>query len=309
MWYQKIKAGSGKGAFQVSIDGVLNLNKPAGITSRDVVNAVQRLTGRKTRVGHAGTLDPLARGVLVVPVGAATRLIEYVQQMPKTYRAEFLLGCHSDTEDTDGEVTQVDSPRIPSEEAIRTALPQFTGKILQRPPTYSALRVAGKRAYDLARRGHSVDLKPREIEVYRLVLDSYDYPKMALTIQCGSGTYVRSLGRDLAEALGTAAVMSALQRTAIGSFRVEDAVAPDSLAPDNWSDFLLPPVAAVSHLPKLTLDEEAVRRIQNGLTIPRPSGIDPKAEVVAVDQNGQLIGIITGRGPDQLKTKRNFPTQ
>lgn len=309
MWYLKTKAGSGKGAFQVTIDGVLNLNKPAGITSRDVVNAVQRLTGRTTRVGHAGTLDPLARGVLVAPVGAATRLIEYVQQMPKTYRAEFLLGCHSDTEDTDGEVIQVDSPPIPGEEAIRTALPQFTGKILQRPPAYSALRVAGKRAYDLARKGQSVDLKPREIQIYRLVLDGYDYPKMALTIQCGSGTYVRSLGRDLAEALGTSAVMSALERTAIGSFRVEDAVAPDSLTPENWSDFLLPPVAAVSHLPRLTLDEEAVRRIQNGLTIPRPSGIDPKADIVAVNQNGQLIGIITGRGPDQLKTKRNFPTQ
>lgn len=293
----------------MSIGGVLNLNKPVGITSRDAVNVVQRLPGKKTKVGHAGTLDPLACGVLVVPVGAATRLIEYVQQMPKTYQAEFLLGRSSDTEDTEGEVTQLDSPPVPSEEAIRTALPQFTGKILQRPPAYSALRVAGKRAYDLARKGQNVDLKPREIEVYRLVLDGYDYPKLALTIECGSGTYVRSLGRDLAEALGTSAVMSALQRTAIGSFRVEDAVAPDSLTPENWSDFLLPPVAAVSHLPRLTLDEEAVRRIQNGLTIPRPSGIDPKAEVVAVDQEGRFIGIITGRGPDQLKTKRNFPTQ
>lgn len=306
---QRLRFGNGKGVFGVNIGGVLNLKKPAGVTSRDVVNRVQRLAGRKTKVGHAGTLDPLARGVLVVPVGPATRLIEYVQQMPKTYQAEFLLGCHSETEDTDGQITHLESPPVPSEEAIRAALPPFTGKILQRPPAYSALRVAGKRAYDLARKGKQVELDPREIEVYRLVLDMYDYPKIALTIECGSGTYVRSLGRDLAESLGTAAVMSALERTAIGPFRVEDSVDPDSLTGENWQDSILPAATAVSHLRKLSLDEEAVRRIQNGLTIPRPSEIAPQADTVAVDQAGRLIGIITGRGPDELKTKRNFPTQ
>ncbi len=295
--------------FDVSIGGVLNLNKPAGVTSRDVVNVVQRLAGRKTRVGHAGTLDPLARGVLVVPVGPATRLIEYVQQMPKTYRAEFLLGCHSDTEDTEGGVTQLDSPRVPSQELIRAALPQFTGKILQRPPVYSALKVNGKRAYDLARKGKQVELKPREIDVYRLKLDQYDYPKLGLTIECGSGTYVRSLGRDLAESLGTAAVMSALERTAIGPFCVKEAVDPDSLTQGNWGDSLLPPVLAVSHLAKLTLKDEAVHRIQNGLTIVRPREIDPETDTVALDQGGGLIGILTGGARGELKTKRNFPTQ
>ena len=295
--------------FQVSTGGILNLNKPAGITSRDVVNVVQCLAGRKMRVGHAGTLDPLARGVLVVSVGPATRLIEYIQQMPKTYRAEFLLGCHSDTEDTDGQVTRLETPLVPSEEEIRTVLPQFTGRILQRPPAYSALRIAGRRAYDLARKGKQIELAPREIVVYQLLLDEYNYPKLGLTIQCGSGTYVRSLGRDLAESLGTAAVMSALERTAIGRFRIEEAVDPDSLTPENWTDALLPPVMAVSHLTKLTLDDEAVRKIQDGLTIPRPKGIDPAADTVAVDQTGRLIGILTGRGREQLKTKRNFPTR
>ena len=297
------------GRFEVSTGGVLNLNKPAGVTSRDVVNMIQRLAGRKTKIGHAGTLDPMARGVLVTAVGPATRLIQCVQQMPKTYRAEFVLGCYSDTEDTDGNVVSLDSPLVPTREEIRGALPRFTGKILQHPPAFSALKIDGRRAYALARNGEHVELSPREIVVYRLVLDEYDYPKMMLTIECGSGTYVRSLGRDLAESLGTAAVMSALERTAIGPFHVEDSIAPDSLTRDNWLDALLSPALAVSHLAKLTLDDQAVRRIQNGQTIPRPQGIDPLAETVAIDQAGRMIGILTGRGPDQLKAKRNFPGQ
>lgn len=293
----------------MTIGGVLNLNKPAGVTSRDVVNMIQRLAGRKTKIGHAGTLDPMARGVLVVAVGHTTRLIEYVQQMPKTYRAEFLLGRSSDTEDTEGQVMLLDSPVVPTEREIRAALPQFTGKLLQRPPVFSALKVAGRRAYDLARKGQPVELAPREIVVDRLILDAYEYPTMRLTIECGSGTYVRSLGRDLAQSLGTAAVMSALERAAIGAFRVEEAVDPDSLEPGNWTDALLPPAMAVSHLTRFTLDDVAVRRIQNGQTIPRPNDIDPAADTVAVDRAGRLIGILSGRGRDQLKAKRNFPTQ
>jgi tRNA pseudouridine55 synthase len=292
----------------VTTGGILNLNKPTGVTSRDVVNVVQRLVGRKTKAGHAGTLDPLACGVLVVPVGPATRLIEYVQQMPKTYRAEFLLGCQSDTEDTDGRVTHLESPPIPSLEQLEAALPQFTGTILQRPPAYSALRVAGRRAYDLARNGEQVELEPREIVVHQIELDHFEYPRLGLTIKCGSGTYVRSLGRDLAESLGTAAVMSSLERMAIGPFSIRDAVDPDSLTPENWTDSLLSAATAVSHLPTLTLKDEDVRRIQNGLTIHRPHAIDPKADTVAVDHSGRLIGILTGGGRDQLKTKRNFPT-
>lgn len=293
----------------MSVSGILNLNKPAGVTSRDVVNMVQRLAGRQIRTGHAGTLDPLARGVLVVPVGPATRLIEYVQQMPKTYRAQFLLGHRSDTEDTDGEVTSLASPPIPAEQQIRSVLPRFVGRILQRPPAYSALRVGGQRAYDLARRGKQVELAPREIVVYQITLDAYDYPCLDLTIQCGSGTYVRSLGRDLAESLGTAAVMSSLERTAVGPFRAENAISPDSLTQENWIALLLPPAMAVSHLTRLTLDGEAARRIRNGLTISRPQGIDPAADTVAVDQSSGLIGILTGQGQDYLKVKRNFPTQ
>lgn len=293
----------------MSIGGVLNLNKPAGVTSRDVVNVVQRLVGRKIRAGHAGTLDPLARGVLVVPVGPATRLIEYVQQMPKTYHAEFLLGCQSDTEDMEAEVVPLQESRVPERREVEAALPQFTGRILQRPPVYSALKIDGRRAYHLARKGRSVELAPREILVHRLAVDEYDYPKLCLTIECGSGTYVRSLGRDLAESLGTAAVMSALERTAIGPFHVQNAVDPGLLTQENWGDALLPPALAVSHLTTLKLDDEAVLRVKNGLTIPRPHAIDPQADTVAVDSTGQLIGILMGGEQNELKVKRNFPTQ
>lgn len=293
----------------MTVSGILNLNKPAGWTSRDAVNKVQRLVERKTKIGHAGTLDPLARGVLVVPLGPATRLIEYVQKMPKTYRAEFRLGCTSNTEDSEGTVVELESPPVPGEGDIRNALPRFVGKILQRPPAYSALKVAGRRAYALARQGKAVELAPREIVVYRLELDDYAYPRIGLTIECGSGTYVRSLGRDLAESLGTGAVMTGLERTAIGPFRVEEALDPNDLNQDNLSAALLPAAMAVSHLPTIILDDEAVRRIQNGLAIRRPPEIDPRTETVAVDRGGRLIGILTGRGARDLKTKRNFPTQ
>jgi tRNA pseudouridine55 synthase len=206
--------------------GLLNINKPTGKTSRDVVNHVQRLV-RPAKVGHAGTLDPLATGVLVVCVGPATRLIQYVQQMPKRYRATFLLGCRSDSDDTELEVTPVDAPAA-TRSAIETALPNFVGTIQQRPPAFSAIKVKGKRAYDLARNGEQIQLEARPITIHGIDIVSYDYPELVLDIRCGSGTYIRSIGRDLAEQLGTAAVMSALERTEIGRFRATDAATLDS---------------------------------------------------------------------------------
>ena len=219
--------------------GLLNLDKPAGITSRDAVDLVQRLA-RPAKVGHAGTLDPLATGVLVICVGAATRLIEYVQRMPKRYVGTFLLGRSSATEDIDGAVTLLPDPPIPAADQIEAAAKKFVGRLLQRPPAFSALKVAGQRAYDLARRGEAVDLKPRPIEVYSLKVARYEYPELVLEIECGGGTYVRSLGRDLAESLGTAAVMSALVRTAIGPWTLDTAVDPRTLTAANWQSHLDP---------------------------------------------------------------------
>ena len=201
--------------------GIFNINKPAGWTSRDVVNRVQRLV-RPAKAGHAGTLDPLATGVLVVCVGPATKLISYVQQQLKEYEATFILGQSSPSDDVETEICELEQPPIPTREAIEAKLPDFVGTIQQRPPLYSAIKVEGQRAYKLARGGSDMELPARPVEIYELSVTAYEYPELCLKIRCGSGTYVRSIGRDLADSLGTAAVMSALTRTAIGKFQVQE---------------------------------------------------------------------------------------
>src|ERR1051325_1327760 len=169
--------------------GLLNINKPSGITSRRVVDRVARLV-KPHKAGHAGTLDPLASGVLVVCVGQATRLIEYVQRMPKRYRATFLLGRSSPTEDIEGDVSELPGAPQPSLDQIEQAARGMLGQLAQRPPAFSAVKVDGRRSYDLARAGRAVELAPRTIEVHAIALVGYSYPQLELDIRCGSGTYV-----------------------------------------------------------------------------------------------------------------------
>ena len=289
----------------ISPTGLLNLNKPSGITSRRAVDRVGRL-GRRLKIGHAGTLDPLASGVLVLCVGSATRLIEYVQRMPKRYSATFLLGRESPTEDIEGDIVELVDPPIPSLEGIQRAAKSLTGEIRQRPPAFSALKIAGQRAYDLARKGQEVDLEPRTIVVYRIEVVGYEYPELRLDIECGSGTYVRSLGRDLAESLGTAAVMSALVRTAIGGFRVQEALDLESLTTDNWTQHLLPPQRAVEALPQVTLADAEVRRVRSGQAI-RCDGLPPDAgEIAALDVSGRLVALLAPRTPGWFGPTRVF---
>jgi tRNA pseudouridine55 synthase len=284
----------------------LNLNKPSGMTSRDAINRVQRLLPRKTKIGHAGTLDPLASGVLVACIGSATRLIDYVQQMRKSYAGEFLLGRRSPTEDTDGEVEELADPPIPAFDAIVAATRSLTGRIEQQPPTFSALKVKGRRAYDLARSGKEVELAARPVDVYRLEVTGYDYPTLRLDVECGSGTYVRSLGRDLARSLGTEAVMSALVRTAIGDFSVDDAVDPTSLDRDSIESCLLPPLRAVDHLPCMTLSEAELIEIGHGRAIHSRQS-NAETEIAAVDAGGRLVAILAARGEGQLGPVKYFP--
>lgn len=287
--------------------GLLNVNKPSGITSRDVVNRVQRLV-RGTKVGHAGTLDPLATGVLVVALGPATRLVEYVQRMPKTYVGTFLLGRASDTEDVEGRVVELENPPRPTAGEIEAVLPRFLGTIQQVPPAFSALKVQGRRAYELARRGDDVELQSRPVEVHRLALVRYAHPELQLEVCCGSGTYIRSLGRDVAQTLGTAAVMSALVRTVIGDFRIEDACLPDDLTAENIEAHLHPPTRAVARLPSVQLAEDEIRRLANGMKLPNRWHIDA-AEIAAIDGRGQLVAILALRSRDELGPLRNFPRQ
>lgn len=284
--------------------GILNINKPLDVTSRDVVNHVQRLV-RPDRVGHAGTLDPLATGVLVVCVGAATRLIEYIQARPKRYVASFLLGRHSETDDLEGPVCELPDAPVPTRAECEAALPRFCGRILQRPPAYSALKVRGRRAYALARRGEAVTLAARPVVVHHVELLEYAYPQLTLAVECGAGTYIRALGRDLAAALGTAAVMSALERTAVGGFVLAEACQVDQLDQRSLPDHLLPALCAVDHLPRVVVDAAQIARLRAGN---RVAGDAPGGDLVAaaVDQAGQLVALVRSPQPGQWQPDRNF---
>jgi tRNA pseudouridine55 synthase len=275
------------------------------MTSRRVVDVVQRLA-RPAKAGHAGTLDPLACGVLVVCVGAATRLIEFVQQMPKTYIGTFLLGRRSPTEDVEGQVTELDHPRVPTPKEIAAAAASLVGRIEQRPPVFSALKVGGRRAHALARMGRHVELKPRMVTVYRIDVREYDYPRLTLAVECSGGTYVRSLGRDLADSLGTAAVMSHLQRTRIGAFRIEDSLDPTELTRPNWPQWLLPPLHAVGAMPRVLLSAEEIGRIGHGLPIRKESPASGAERIAALDANGRLVAVLTPRDPGLLGPVRNL---
>ena len=284
--------------------GLLNINKPSGITSRRVVDYVQRLT-RPDKAGHAGTLDPLATGVLVVCVGPATRLVEYIQRMPKSYRGRFLLGQQSPTDDIEGEVTHIWNPPVPSQRVMEQEVARWIGTIQQRPPIFSAIKVKGRRSYDLARAGRSVRLPLREVTLHAMRVVEYVYPELVLDICCSSGTYVRALGRDLAESLGTRAVMSGLTRTAIGGFHLEDASNLDSLSPENLAERLLPALRAVEGLPMISLTAAEAREICNGRKIARE--VLSTASAIVATYEEQLLAILRKSATDYLVPAKVFP--
>ncbi len=269
--------------------GLLNLNKPVGLTSRDVVDRVARPL-RKIKVGHAGTLDPLASGVLVVCVGAATRLIEYVQRMPKTYRARVRLGATSDTDDADGTVVEAVDPPVPTEAELRAALASQIGTIDQVPPEFSAIKVAGERAYDLARAGREVTLKARPVSVHKVELLRYEWPQVELEIDCGSGTYIRSIARDIGQAIGCGGLIEVLTRTRIGPFAVEDAIDPGSLDRAAILGHLRPATEAVAGMPQVVLGEGQIRSMGQGQAVEvEPAA--PSGEVAVLDESGELVAI------------------
>jgi tRNA pseudouridine55 synthase len=284
--------------------GVLNLNKPVGLTSRQVVDRVERLA-RPQKAGHAGTLDPLASGVLIVALGQATRLIEYVQRLPKRYRATFLLGRSSPTDDIEGEVTLLEAAHVPTPEAIEQAVKRFVGRIWQRPPAYSAIHVRGQRSYRLARQGQAVELEARAVEVHSIAIVAYRFPALVLDVECGAGTYMRSLGRDLGESLGTAAVMSALERTAIGPFCVRDACTLEQLVADGVDRHLIEAAWAIPMLSRLILSDDETGRVLQGQAIRRPTSAG-ESEFAAVDSLGRLVAILKRRGDGSLGPRATF---
>jgi tRNA pseudouridine55 synthase len=277
-----------------ALHGILVLDKPGGITSRDAVNRAQRWLPRGTRVGHTGTLDPLATGVLVLCLGSATRLTEYVQDMGKTYRTRLLLGARSDTDDADGTVTPAEGARSPTRAEVEEALRGFVGEIEQVPPAYSAAKVTGRRAYDLARGGQEVELAPRRVRVHGIDLLGYAYPHLELEVRCGKGTYIRSLARDLGERLGCGALVAVLRRTRVGPF---DEAAAVSLDVDRATALarLLPVAAAVAELPRVEVSAGQVRRLRQGQGLPlREVGLPPTAggEAAVFTREGELVAVV-----------------
>jgi tRNA pseudouridine55 synthase len=281
---------------------VLVVAKPVGPTSHDVVGLVRRLSGTR-RVGHGGTLDPFASGVLPLFLGRATRLVEYHLADRKAYRATVCFGATSSTDDLEGELVPADGP-APGRDAVAAALSGFLGEIEQRPPAYSAVKVSGRRAYALARAGESVELSPRRVRIDRLELVDWDgsdpaRPVAVVEVECSAGTYVRSLARDLGAALGNGAYLGALERTASGPFTLDAAVALDEVrataasGPDALRALLLPPDAGLEALPTLVLTPDEVRAVSRGQFI-RPRAAVPSADAGPIrlrDEAGHLVGV------------------
>jgi tRNA pseudouridine55 synthase len=271
------------------MNGLLVIDKPGGMTSRDAVNRVQKWFPRKTKLGHTGTLDPLATGALVVCVGKATRLADYVQAMGKSYASRFRLGATSSTDDADGEVTETPGAKLPTREEVDAALAKFVGIIEQVPPAVSALKVAGQRAHELVRKGEDVKLAARPVRIDAIRVTHYEWPHLDVEVDCGKGTYIRSVARDLGAALGCGGLVQTLRRTSVGPFTAEQGIGLDA---DPANVQLLPMSAAVAGMEQLRLSGEEARRFRQGQRITPSPGQPPEgAEVALLDGAGELVGI------------------
>jgi tRNA pseudouridine55 synthase len=273
-------------------DGLLVIDKPSGPTSHDMVARVRRATGIR-RVGHAGTLDPLATGVVVVGIGRATRLLRYVQESRKEYVARIRFGIATDSLDADGrEVWR--EPMPVSAEQVAAAMSGFRGKIEQIPPMVSAIQVGGRRLHEMARAGIEVERQPRPVEVFGLELtdfESSEFPLATVLIECSTGTYVRVLGDDIAQTLGGRAHLEGLRRTRVGAFGLDDALGVEDL--DRWEAALLPLSAAVGTMQRLSIDEEQRLRVIHGSPM-EVTGME--GPVAVVDSSGDLVAVYRARG-------------
>ncbi len=301
------------------MDGVLVVAKPAGPTSHDVVALIRRLSATR-RVGHGGTLDPFAAGVLPVFLGVATRLVEYHGADRKAYRATVCFGASSTTDDLDGELTPVDA--APDRATVEIALARLRGDIVQRPPAFSAVIVGGRRAYALARAGQRPALPERRVTVHRLDLVAWDdadpaRPIAVLEVECAAGTYVRALARDLGVATGGGAYLGALLRTASGPFRMSEAIDLDEIraaagsGPDGLRRLLRPPETGLDALERIVVSDAERRDLVEGRFILRPSvsGTADGGALLVADGNGALVGVARRVGerlaPDKILVARD----
>jgi tRNA pseudouridine55 synthase len=274
--------------------GLLVIDKPLEWTSHDVVGRVRRLADER-RVGHAGTLDPLATGVLLVCIGQTTRLVEYLVGHDKTYETTIRLGQTTATYDAEGAVVR-ERPVTVTPAQIGESLRAFRGHIQQRPPIYSAVKMDGQPLYKRARRGEAVEAPPREVVIHTLELLDWRPPLLELRVVCSSGTYIRSLAHDIGEALGTGGHVAALRRMAVGDFTLEEAVELGELTTENFAGHLRPPETAVRDMPRLDLDEDEARRIHQGQHLTA----DPARAMAglrrAYGPDGRFLGIVLASG-------------
>jgi tRNA pseudouridine55 synthase len=290
------------------VDGWVILDKPVGLGSTPAVSRVRRLFGAR-KAGHGGTLDPLASGVLPIALGEATKTVPFVMDGRKEYRFTLCFGQARSTEDAEGEVTATSDLR-PDDEAIRHALATFVGDIEQVPPAFSALKVEGKRAYDLARAGEPVDLKPRRVLIERLaLLGRPDTDHADFVVSCGKGTYIRSLGRDLALSLGTVGYLSTLRRTAVGPFREEAAISLPKLEALGHIPALLgvlaPVATALDDIPALALTEAQADRLRQGQPVLLTRDAPPSGALLRAESGSRLVALVRSDGAS-LKPVRVF---
>ena len=272
------------------LDGFINFLKPPGMSSHDAVGCVRHVLGLK-KAGHAGTLDPGAAGVLPIAVGRATRLLEYVGGTRKSYRAELRFGVETDSGDDLGEIiTQSDAP-MPDEETVARAVRSLTGEIMQTPPIYSAVKIGGRRACDLARKNAEVELPSRRVTIYRLeiLMRNEKEKTLLLDVDCSKGTYIRSICRDLGRAAGVPATMSFLVRSRVGGFALDDAHAPEELSALG-EKAVEPPERYLGHLTRYDLPEARTKAFLNGLPT-HIDGLSGTAGPLAVFSGGTFLGI------------------
>jgi len=272
-----------------SLEGVLPVDKPVGPTSHDVVAQARRVLGER-RIGHTGTLDPFASGLLLLCIGRATRIAEYLTDMSKSYRATMRFGATTDTDDATGSVIAESAAwQSLGDARVRAAFAAEAGVRPQRPPAYSARKVGGERAYRLARRGEEVELPEVEIEIHAIDVIEIALPDVTFHVRCSSGTYIRSIARDVADRLGTSGHLAALRRTAIGPHSVADALTVEQLAePAAVATSLIAPAAALATFPQLRVDEEDARHLTHGRPVQCAL---PDAQTIVVLHEDRLLAI------------------
>ena len=274
-------------ALRIMKDGFINFNKPSGMTSHDAVNHVRRIFSTR-KVGHAGTLDPAACGVLPIAINRATKFIEYLADLDKSYRAEILFGIATDSGDLDGEIiARADNFKMPTADEINAALKNFVGEIEQTPPKFSAIKIHGRKAYDMARKNLDFEMPRRLVKIFRLDLVGLNKNSATIELDCGKGTYVRSLAIDLGERLNLPATLKNLIRLRVGDFNLDNALTLDDIKKIG-ADCLLPIENCLKHLPRFELDERRIRAFMNGL----PTTIHaPDEKVLRIFSGEKFLGV------------------